>query len=144
MAARLCRWILEGSLKVTLLLLLLVCVSLTTIGRVTSVGSQWDKANLSLSPHQHPLTDSHEILHTWARPPYLPKCHSRVARSIGRFIVKSQSGASIQSRDHMPRPLKHPYTFKSNSYHNNKQHWRVEVILPASLLPRNSVLIRRV
>ena len=24
------------------------------------------------SPHPHPLTDSHEILHTWLRPPYLP------------------------------------------------------------------------
>ena len=26
--------------------------------------SQWEKANLPLSPHPHPLTDSHQILHT--------------------------------------------------------------------------------
>ena len=26
--------------------------------------SQWEKANVPLSPHPHPLTDSHEILHT--------------------------------------------------------------------------------
>jgi len=26
--------------------------------------SQWEKANLPLSPQPHPLTDSHEILHT--------------------------------------------------------------------------------
>jgi len=34
--------------------------------------SQWEKANLPLSPHPQPLTDSHQILHTWLRPPYLP------------------------------------------------------------------------
>ena len=25
-----------------------------------------------LSPNSHPLPDSHQILHTWLRPPYLP------------------------------------------------------------------------
>ena len=34
--------------------------------------SQWEVAKLRLSPHPHPLTDSHQILHTWLRPPYLP------------------------------------------------------------------------
>jgi len=27
------------------------------------------------SPHPHPLTDSHQILHTWLCRPYLPTCH---------------------------------------------------------------------
>jgi len=34
--------------------------------------SQWEKASLPLSPHPHPLTDNHQISHTWLRPPYLP------------------------------------------------------------------------
>ena len=37
--------------------------------------SQWERTNLPLAPHPHPLTDSHQILHTWLRPPYLPTCH---------------------------------------------------------------------
>jgi len=37
--------------------------------------SQWDKANLPLSLHAHALTDSHQILHTWLRQPYLSTCH---------------------------------------------------------------------
>ena len=35
--------------------------------------SQWEKANLPLSPHPHPLTDNHEILHMWLRPRQLVK-----------------------------------------------------------------------
>jgi len=28
---------------------------------------KWEKAKWHLSPHPHPLTDSHQILHTWLR-----------------------------------------------------------------------------
>jgi len=48
-------------------------VTLKSHGHKGDASSQWEKANLPLSPHPHPLTDSNEILHTWLRPPYLPK-----------------------------------------------------------------------
>jgi len=39
--------------------------SVTSVVRAMDASSQWEKANLvRLSPHPHPLTDSHEILHT--------------------------------------------------------------------------------
>jgi len=41
----------------------------------SGTSSQSEKANLTLSPHPHPLTDSHQILHMWLRPPYLPTRH---------------------------------------------------------------------
>ena len=34
--------------------------------------SQWEKVKLPLSPHPHPLTDSHEILHTSNISPHTP------------------------------------------------------------------------
>ena len=57
--------------------------------------SQWEKANLPLSPHPHPLTDSHEILHTWLRPPYLPTRHIWSRSPRGYFSPSSQSYHSI-------------------------------------------------
>ena len=55
--------------------------------------SKWEKENLPLSPHPHPLTDSHEILHMWLRPPYLPTfCQDRPR---GYFPAYSQSYHSI-------------------------------------------------
>jgi len=43
--------------------------------------SQWEKANLPLSLHTHPLTSSHQILHTQISPhtPYLVKIAAGVS-----------------------------------------------------------------
>ena len=44
-----------------------------------------------LLPHPHPLTDSHEILHTWLRSPYFPTCDIWPRSPRGYFSPYSQS-----------------------------------------------------
>ena len=61
--------------------------------RVKSVGE--GKLTPLTSPHPHPLTDSHEILHTWLRPPYLPTSHIRSRSPQGLLLPYSQSYHSI-------------------------------------------------
>jgi len=48
------------------------------------------------SHHTHnPLTDSHHILHTWLRPPYLPTIHIWSDRPRGYCSLYSQSYHSV-------------------------------------------------
>ena len=84
---------------------------ITKISTSDSHSSQWEKAKLHLSPHPHPLTDSHQILHTWLRPPYLPTCHirSRLPRGysphIAKFTTQIFLCTQILSTDLSARPL---------------------------------------
>jgi len=46
---------------------------------------------MGLSLHPHTLTDSHEILHTWLHPPYLPTCHIWSSQDRHRCYFSSYS-----------------------------------------------------
>jgi len=63
----------------------------TVTSVVRTIPHQWEKAKLPLSPHAHSLTDSHQILHTWLHPPYLPHAAFGQDCPRGYFSPYSQS-----------------------------------------------------
>jgi len=97
----------DKSLPVTVwcdvLLLTLSCIIRRAGPTAWNPRSALSKAKLPFSPHPHPLTDSHQILHTWLRPPYLHiwQCRNFALYTTENMLPNDNVSMSVRHFDHV-------------------------------------------